>query len=537
MNNHSTQTPLQLLAQDVFETLAGQFPVCLASDEFHFFPHYQSSQCDWSSWDDFTPERMMDITGQIARWQQKLGNLSLSPTETIDADMIERVLTTLNEQFGLVRCHQTQPSFYLTIVSMGLADAWEAGRHALAQRVATLPGFIDQIQHNLEFVPALFRELALDMIAPFSAWFALLPVSDKDRIAAVEALQRLAENLRRCPVIEGFQLPENLYARVAARHMGCAMTLGEIAQLLDDEIAATKAELNRTAARISPGAPWQAVIESLPALTPPDDDRQGLFGAIITQLKEHCIGQQLAARALTDGCPVHIRTIPDHLLPVRSNAAYSMPPGHPPAGGTFYILPEMVQIEAPSDYRLLAAHETFPGHHLLDSSRWQLPHPVRRPIEFPLFYEGWASFSEEILFDTGFFNGPADRLLMAKRRFWRAMRGRTDLDIHTAGRTLQEAAAILTRHGLAPDQAAAMVRRYTLKPGYQLAYTIGRCKFRRLYDIFRAKGRTAAEFVQTVLGQGEIGFDQLEAILALSPNPEIVKKTANMNATGVIEEN
>jgi len=528
MNSHSTLTPLQLLVQEVFETLAGQFPVCLASDEFHFFPHYRSSRCDWSAWDDFSSERVMDISGQIARWQRQLDNLSLSPGEIIDADMIKRVLTILYEQLDLVRCHQTQPSFYLTIISMGLADALEAGRHALEQRIAALPRFIDQIRHNLDSVPTLFRDLALGMIPQLGAWFALLPVSDKDRIASAGALQRLAEYLHRCPVSDEFQLPKEIYARVAAKHIGSAMTLGEIARQLDDEIVATKAELDRIAARIAPGESWQAVVESLPAPGPPDDSRQGLYEAVIKQLKNHCIEQHLVPPALTNGCPVHIRVIPDHLLPVRSNAAFSMPPGHPPAGGTFYIMPKMARADTPCDYRMLAAHETFPGHHLLDSSRWQLPCPVRRPIEFPLFYEGWASFSEEILFDTGFFNGPVNRLLMAKRRFWRALRGRADLDTHTAGRTLGEAAANLTSHGLAPDKAAAMVRRYALKPGYQLSYTIGRCGFRRLYDIFRAKGRTAAEFVQTVLGEGEIGFGQLEAVLSQTPGSDIAKNTAKI---------
>lgn len=528
MNNYSTRTPLQLLAHEVFENLAKQFPVCLASDEFHFFPHYRAGHSDWSFWDDFSPERVMDITGQIARWQRQLGNLNLNPAESIDADMIERVLTTLHEQLCQVRCHQTQPSFYLTIVSIGLADAWVAGGHALAQRVAALPRFIDQIRHNLDYVPALFQKLALDMIPQFNSWFALLPVPDKDQIAAIDALQRLADYLRRCRVCERFQLPEDLYARVAARHIGCTMTLGEIARQLDDEIAAAKAEADRIAARIMPGKPWQAVVECLSAPGLQDNNPQGLYESVIVQLKDHCIKHRLVSRALTENCPVRIRTIPDHLLPVRSNAAFSMPPGHPPVGGTFYILPKMTHADVPNDYRILTAHETFPGHHLLDSSRWQLPNPVRRPIEFPLFYEGWASFSEEILFDTGFFSGPVDRLFMAKRRFWRALRGRTDFDIHTAECTLQEAAAVLIRYGLGPDKAAAMVRRYALKPGYQLSYTIGRCRFRRIYDIFRAKGHTAAEFVQTVLGQGEIGFDQLESVLAQTPNPDITKTAANI---------
>ena len=54
-----------------------------------------------------------------------------------------------------------------------------------------------------------------------------------------------------------------------------------------------------------------------------------------------------------------------------------------------------------------------------------------------------------------------------------------------------------------------MVQKYILKPGYQLAYTIGRCRFRQLYDQFRQAGQAAPRFARRILTQGEIGFDTL----------------------------
>jgi len=212
-------------------------------------------------------------------------------------------------------------------------------------------------------------------------------------------------------------------------------------------------------------------------------------------------------------CPINVERIPDYMLPVRSNAAFSMLPGHPPRGGTLFIMASDNNRPVPPDYRLLAAHETFPGHHLLDTCRWSLEKTVRRHIEFPIFYEGWASFSEELLFDTGFFSSPLDHMLLAKRRFWRAIRGRVDLDIHTRKRNLTEAASFLVDQGMEPSNALAMVRRYALKPGYQLAYTLGRRQFRRLYDKFNHRYRNPVKFARQVLAQGEIDFDDLEQIL------------------------
>ena len=102
---------------------------------------------------------------------------------------------------------------------------------------------------------------------------------------------------------------------------------------------------------------------------------------------------------------------------------------------------------------------------------------------------------------------------MANRRFWRAMRGKVDFDIHTRRCTIEEATERLVSEGMASQRARAMVRRYCLKPGYQLAYTIGRQRFRQLYEAFCRQGADAAGFARQVLEQGEIGFHQLEQIL------------------------
>jgi uncharacterized protein (DUF885 family) len=190
-----------------------------------------------------------------------------------------------------------------------------------------------------------------------------------------------------------------------------------------------------------------------------------------------------------------------------------MAPGHPPEGGVFFISATAPRERISADYRLLTAHETFPGHHLLDTSRWCHQRRIRRHIEFPLFYEGWASFAEELLFETGFFYGPADRMLMAKRRFWRAIRGTIDYEIHTGRRSMEEAAALLVAEGMTPKRAGAMVRRYCLKPGYQLSYTIGRRFFRRLYDGWTTTKNKPAEFVRHIMEQGEVAFHYLKHLL------------------------
>jgi uncharacterized protein (DUF885 family) len=504
------------LADDIFSSLAAMFPICMSSDEFHFFPQADAREFDGARWDDFTPDGLSEITTKIPQWRHHLSRLSHrphSPEAAIDISMLDRVLTTLREQLLEVRFQHTQPTFYLTIAAIGVAEGLEADPAFFNRRLEGLPRFLQQMQDNLVRIPVLFRDLGLDMIAKIQTWLAALTGMHSGCNAVLEALHRSAEFLKQVPTVEDFLLPGELYERVARYHMGCRMSLAEIREELTRELDESEEILKREAHSLSPGLPWQEAVASVPLPALPPDGILGLYRGIIEELGQHCAAAGLMPPAYLTACPVAVRPVPEYLAPVRSAAAYSMPPGHPPSGGTFYIMGDENPNDIPGDYRLLTAHETFPGHHLLDTSRWGLQRPIRRHIEFPLFYEGWASFSEEILFDTGFFHGPRDRMLLAKRRYWRAVRGMIDLDLQSGRRFLPEAAVFLTQTGLSQSRADAMVRRYALKPGYQLSYTIGRRKFHDIYRTCVQKGQAPGDFVRSVLAEGEIGVDNLKKII------------------------
>jgi len=163
------------------------------------------------------------------------------------------------------------------------------------------------------------------------------------------------------------------------------------------------------------------------------------------------------------------------------------------------------------EYRMTCAHETYPGHHLLDVSRWSLTRACRRAVEQPIFYEGWACFAEELMRLTGYFSEPGDQLLLAKRRLQRAMRGKVDIGLQTGTMNISTATRYLKETGISTEQAMSSVRKYTLNPGYQLCYTLG---LRRFLDLFERYGRDNLQnFVQTVLAQGEIHFTDLEKTL------------------------
>jgi hypothetical protein len=501
--------------------LARQFPVCTSSDEFHFFPQVQVEELDWSRWEDFSAPALEETVGQLTSWEDRLASVCeradaapAPPSEdAMDAAMLLRVVRTLRSQFTRVRPHRRQPSFYLTIAGIGLAEAFEAGPEAFGARLKHLPAFLAQATANLDAVPRLFRDIGLTMLTRQRDWLDALPLPDEGRHSIQHAYGDLAAHLEQLAVEDAYMPAVDLYAEIARDHMASGLTLAQIASELEAELAETRALLARWAGEIATGRPWQTVVADLPRPPLPENDPGRPYQEMISRLAAHCVSIGLTTPDLAARSPVRVQTIPGYMEPVRSSAAYSMPPGHPPKGGTFFIRRAKRGDQSPPDYRLLTAHETYPGHHLLDTSRWGHPRKVRRQIEFPIFYEGWASFCEELLFETGFFGGPVDALLMAKRRFWRALRGQADYDIHTRRKSLDEAAADLTAEGLSPKAAQAMVRRYSLKPGYQLAYTLGRRRFRRLYTLWRERSGDPVVFARRVLASGEIDFRHLERTL------------------------
>jgi uncharacterized protein (DUF885 family) len=375
-------------------------------------------------------------------------------------------------------------------------------------RIEAFPRFLQRAAENLQGIPVLFQSLGLNMTQKLKRWMHSIVISGRFSGAAVSALERFEARLTGMPTRLDLCIDPDFFKRVAARHIGCEMDPDRISDHLMQEIDDTRRQMAAESVRLTTSSDWRAAVDQM---TPENSaDPFHHYRRVIGRLGQHCMEKGLVDSDVLESCPIAVEPVPGHLTPVRSAAAYSMPPGHPPRGGVFYISHIDGSASLPADWRLLAAHETYPGHHLLDTYRWRLARPIRRHIEFPIYYEGWASFAEELLFDTGFFSGPADRLLMAKRRFWRAMRGKVDLDMQMRWKTLPEAAEFLSRAGMEARRAEAMVQRYALKPGYQLCYSIGRIRFRDLYERFLAAGHSPVAFARRAVAEGEIGLDNLE---------------------------
>ena len=112
------------IAGAYLEAVAAAFPVCAASDEFYFFPQALPAERDWSVWDDFSETAVGDFGDRLAAWEEEVRAKAGHPDEVegIEGRLLLHSMTTLREQLTLLSPHRSQPTFHLTLLSLGLAE-------------------------------------------------------------------------------------------------------------------------------------------------------------------------------------------------------------------------------------------------------------------------------------------------------------------------------------------------------------------------------------------------------------------------------
>jgi uncharacterized protein (DUF885 family) len=514
-----TALALKNLANETFAYLYRCFPVCCESDEFYYFPQIAPENPDWSLWDDFSPDRVQDVERRLSRFEADLSALSGSagdPDAEIDLEILKRTSKTLREQLIEIRFQADQPTFYLTVACVGLAAALEVPEPvAWERRVAGIPLFLSKAKGSLEKCPLLFRDMGIEMAQDTSAWLKSIGRKKPKIREALSALEDFEDFLKNMPTRSRFLFPRELAELIVKDHIGCGTGISEVRLAIEAEIAETTGIMVEQAKRIFPGGSWANAIQNITPPVIPAGGPSALYQREIEQLLGHCLQLGIVSPPFARKYPVRVALVPPYLTAVRAASSYSFTPSGPSPGGTFFIVPRggswNNDREDLVDYRMLTAHETYPGHHLLDATRWHNDRPLRRPIEMPLFYEGWACFAEELMRQTGYFSKPEDLLLLAKRRYRRALRGLVDLDLQTGKMDIESAASFLVGKGFNKSSALAAVPKYALRPGYQVCYTFGLRRFIELWDRYGAN--SPREFSQEVLAQGEVSFDHLEKIL------------------------
>jgi uncharacterized protein (DUF885 family) len=504
-----------------------------ASDEFHFLPRVQEAGQLFDLVDELSGETIEATLEAVTTLKTRLQGLpeGTDLEEEIDRQLLLHNMAGFLIEFEQVQSWRHNPLLYLKIGCIGLdhalhkpaVDEKERADRTL-ERLAGLKGLLQQGQENLTNVPGPYYRAALSMVKDAQRYVAEV-LQDFEQDAYKKQLALAAEEAKLAVLSFGERLGEmgpgaSGSVKSAAvddlvrNHFGCRRPLEEIYAIAQEEWRDSLVEMEQLRRSIDSRREWQELYEGYHPTNREKPDLFELYGAEIGDLRHFCRGLNLADNQRDQA--VILSETPTYLQSVRSAASYSSPLGiDPREQAWFYITSGGSENNSEMDisrrtrlhreYRFLSAHETYPGHHLLDSIRRHLKNPIRRQVESPLFYEGWAYYAESILTDKGHVKEPLELLVNCKRRLWRAARCIIDVGLALERVTREEAAELLVSVTFVGDEALAQVERFRLNPGYQLCYSLGK------YEILELRRRFLSKFGwqrfhQILLEGGEIPF-------------------------------
>jgi hypothetical protein len=308
-----------------------------------------------------------------------------------------------------------------------------------------------------------------------------------------------------------FRLGAELFARMLRETERVDMPLAELEAAGRRELERNLAALREALAAYAPGLPVEACLSQVqarkPAGGPVEAARRQLAGLRRFVEERELVSIPGEEEARIEEAPPYQRW----------NSAYIDIPGpydrHLPS--VYYIAPpdpswspaEQEQyIANEADLLFVTIHEVWPGHFL------QFLHSNRAESELGRlfvtygFAEGWAHYSEEMMWEAGFGGGdPYLHIGQLQNALLRNVRYLVALGLHAGTMTLEEAERMFREEGLQdPANARQQAARGAFDPGY-LNYTLGKLLVRKLRDDWTASrgGRAAwREFHDRFLSYG-----------------------------------
>lgn len=209
--------------------------------------------------------------------------------------------------------------------------------------------------------------------------------------------------------------------------------------------------------------------------------------------------------------------------------AYQMPGAfNSDQTGYFYVKPiseDMSSEDQANHYRRMhqrrfkgsVVHEAFPGHHLQLQIAGRNGNAVRKWQDNLAFIEGWALYSEEMMYQNGLYgNNKRPYLSVLGGVRFRAARIILDVKLHTGQMTRQEAIDWLVEiWGGYKDYATTEVNLCAMSPTYKMSYLMGKRDVLRLLDDYKKRegdSFSLKAFHDSLLAEGSIPLPLIREI-------------------------
>jgi len=399
----------------------------------------------------------------------------------------------------LVYTNALDPMVYLTRAYAPLAQRMSAfSKHARA-----MPQVVAAMKKNLVLpLPRSFVEVGVQILAGLVPYLQrdvpAIFASVDDRAAQSELRAAIAVGVaavedgkswleaQRAHANESFALGPSLFRELLWATERIDTPLAELKAAGQSDLARNLAALRERCAQLLPGGSLAQcaalIMEDKPAAGPLVTAREQ-----VAMLRDFVVEHELAS--IPGSEEAHVEEAPPFK---RWNQAFIEIPGpyerNLPA--VYYIAPpdpswsaaeREAYVPGRFDLMFISVHEVWPGHFLQFLHANRAPRPFARVFVGYAFAEGWAHYTEELVWEAGLSGGDVrahvGQLLNALLRNVRFL---SALGLHTEGMSITESERMFQEHALTdPANARQQAARGTFDPAY-LNYTLGKLVIRKL---------------------------------------------------------
>ncbi|MGD9599397.1 MAG: DUF885 domain-containing protein [Steroidobacteraceae bacterium] len=391
------------------------------------------------------------------------------------------------------------PSVYLTRDYAPLPDRLRA----YVAYAKAVPAAAAQIRENLRVpLPQTFVERAISGFGGYASFFdsdvpqifaavddaALQAEFKTANKAAADAMRDLAKYFegQRATATQDYALGAEKFARMLAATEQVTTPLAELEKIGRADLDRNLAAVNEACGKFAPGKSIAQCFAKLNAHKPKGGPVAAATEQLV-ELRKFVIDKNVVS--VPNEEQALVREAPPYN---RANSAYIEIPGpfEKPLPAIYYIAPpdpkwskadQLAYIPGADDLLFTSVHEVWPGHFLNFLHANESKSMIGRLFVGYAFAEGWAHYTEEMMWNMGLDAGDAEAHVgQLSNALLRNVRFLSAIGLHTGGMTVEQSERMFREEAFQdPGNARQQAARGTYDPAY-LNYTMGKLMIMKL---------------------------------------------------------
>lgn len=508
LSESKSETALEKMGREFTDSLMSAYPSLCATTEYRFLPRSHLRARDIPLTADFSAETFSKIAAESGKVLTELKKRKTeSDGDGVQHNILKNFASMVSLEFGKRRVHECNPSFYISAAKWSLIFLLERleenGTHISVVRdtLATASSALQALRRNITHIEPNTGEFHLESLREFGGFlsehveprikrmFGSSLLARLDLVAVESAYEDAIEHVENQEELIGYDRRQ-VFWDILHDGMGIEDSPG-VLQMLHAKTYRTAVNAYERAVSVS-GEDSEGNIQPEEL----DAEIQGVHSEILSRLATVNFPFSLDK-------VLELKHVPDYLASSWPRAAYHQ--------NAMYV-----KADQPLDkslLRLLLAHEGFPGHELHERILSDQSDPIRRNIENPVSYEGWAVFSEKLVTSLPDASvSQAGRAIesasMHRYLAMRAARGLIDLAVNYFETDPEE---IIKNYPWMEDDdyLRSVVAEVSVNPGEYVPYLAGFSAINRLYEQY-VPIIGPKEFFKQILDDGQASWPVID---------------------------